>query len=63
MIEIRQIEPTKSNLKAFAKFPIDTLYNGNPYYVPDLISDVVGTLIRSVIPAFDFCESAYFMAY
>lgn len=63
MIEIRQIEPTKSNLKAFAKFPIDTLYNGNPYYVPDLISDVVGTLMPSENPAFDFCESAYFMAY
>ena len=63
MIEIRQIEPTKSNLKAFAKFPIDTLYNGNPYYVPDLISDVVATLMPSENPAFDFCESAYFMAY
>ena len=63
MIEIRQIEPTKRNLAKFAKFPIDTLYNDSPYYVPDLISDVVGTLMPSENPAFDFCESAYFMAY
>ena len=63
MIEIRQIEPTKRNLAKFAKFPIDTLYKDSPYYVPDLISDVVGTLMPSENPAFDFCESAYFMAY
>lgn len=63
MIEIRQIEPTKRNLKEFAKFPIDILYKDSPYYVPDLISDVVGTLMPSENPAFDFCESAYFMAY
>lgn len=63
MIEIRQIEPNKRNLEEFAKFPIDILYKDNPYYVPDLISDVVGTLMPSENPAFDFCESAYFMAY
>lgn len=63
MIEIRQIEPTKRNLKEFAKYPIDVLYKDNPYYVPDLISDVVGTLMPTENPAFDFCESAYFMAY
>lgn len=63
MVEIRQIEPTRKELARFAKFPIDTLYKGNPYYVPDLISDVVGTLMPSENPAFDFCESAYFMAY
>jgi len=63
MIEIRQIEPTKRNLKEFAKYPIDILYKDSPYYVPDLISDVVGTLMPSENPAFDFCESAYFMAY
>ena len=63
MVEIRQIEPTRKELARFAKFPIDTLYKGNPYYVPDLISDVVGTLMPSENPAVDFCESAYFMAY
>ena len=63
MVEIRQIEPTRKELGRFAKFPIDTLYKDNPYYVPDLIRDVVGTLMPSENPAFDFCESAYFMAY
>ena len=63
MVEIRQIEPTRKELARFAKFPIDTLYKDSPYYVPDLISDVTGTLMPSENPAFDFCESAYFMAY
>lgn len=63
MIEIREIKPTKGELKKFVKFPIDTLYKDSLYYVPDLISDVVGTLMPTENPAFDFCESAYFMAY
>lgn len=62
MIEIRKIEPTKSNLKKFTQFQID-LYDGNPYYVPPLISDDVATLLPDENPAFDFCESEYFMAY
>jgi GNAT superfamily N-acetyltransferase len=62
MIEVKAIEPTKENLKMFTKFQID-LYDGNPYYVPPLISDDVATLSPEVNPAFDFCEAAYFMAY
>lgn len=62
MIEIRKIEPTKGNLKKFTQFQID-LYDGNPYYVPPLISDDVATLLPDENPAFDFCESQYFMAY
>lgn len=62
MIEIKQIEPTKANLSKFTQFQID-LYDGNPYYVPPLISDDVATLLPEENPAFDFCESAYFMAY
>lgn len=62
MIEIRKIEPTKRNLKKFTQFQID-LYDGNPYYVPPLISDDVATLLPDENPAFDFCESQYFMAY
>lgn len=62
MIEIKQIEPTKENLAKFTQFQID-LYDGNPYYVPPLISDDVATLLPEENPAFDFCESAYFMAY
>ncbi|MDE7438131.1 MAG: GNAT family N-acetyltransferase [Muribaculaceae bacterium] len=62
MIEIKQIEPTKANLAKFTQFQID-LYEGNPYYVPPLISDDIATLLPEENPAFDFCESAYFMAY
>lgn len=62
MIEVKKLEPTKANLKKFTRFQID-LYAGNPYYVPPLISDDVATLDPSVNPAFDFCESAYFMAF
>lgn len=62
MIEIKEIAPTKGNLKKFTKFQID-LYKGNPYYVPPLISDDVATLNPEENPAFDFCDAAYFMAY
>lgn len=62
MIEIKQLAPTKKNLKAFTKFQID-LYRGNDCYVPPLISDDLATLDPKKNPAFDFCESAYFMAY
>lgn len=62
MIKISQIEPTTENLKKFTQFQID-LYDGNPYYVPPLISDDVATLSPAENPAFDFCEAAYFMAY
>lgn len=62
MIEIKKIEPTKSNLKKFTQFQID-LYKGNPYYVPPLVSDDLGTLSPSKNPAFDFCDAIYFMAY
>jgi len=60
--EIREIEPTRSNLKKFTQFQID-LYEGNPYYVPPLVSDDVNTLDPKKNPAFDFCESVYFMAF
>lgn len=62
MIEIKKIEPTKGNLKRFTEFQID-LYDGNPWFVPPLVSDDVATLDQKENPAFDFCESAYFMAY
>lgn len=62
MVEIKKIEPTKSNLKKFTQFQID-LYKDNPWFVPPLISDDVGTLSPNKNPAFDFCESIYFMAY
>ena len=62
MVEIRQINPTRSNLKKFVEFQIK-LYEGNPYFIPPLVSDEIATLDSKVNPAFDHCESAYFMAY
>ena len=62
-VEIRKIEPTKRELKKFVKYPIDVLYRDDPHYVPAIISDELGTLLPDKNPAFDFCESAYFMAY
>ncbi|MDE6576969.1 MAG: N-acetyltransferase [Muribaculaceae bacterium] len=62
MIKIKQLEPTKDNLRIFTQFQID-LYKGNPYYVPPLISDDVATLLPEKNPAFEFCEAAYFMAF
>lgn len=62
MIEIKTIEPTKAGLKAFTCFQID-LYKDNDCYVPPLVSDDVATLSPEKNPAFDFCESVYFMAF
>ncbi len=62
-VEIRNIAATKGNLLKFVHFPIDVLYHDNPYYVPNLVSDEINTLLPSKNPAFDFCESTYFMAY
>lgn len=62
MIEVKQLAPTKANLRKFTKFQID-LYDGNPYYVPPLVIDDVATLDPAQNPAFDFCEASYFMAF
>ena len=62
MIEIKRLEPTRSNLRRFTQFQID-LYKGNKYFVPPLVTDDVNTLDPNHNPAFDFCEAAYFMAY
>lgn len=62
MLEIKQIQPTRSALRDFTQFQID-LYRGNDYYVPPLVSDDIEALSPGKNPAFDFCEAAYFMAY
>lgn len=62
MVEIKEITPTKSNLKKFIQFQID-LYKGNNYFVPPLISDDLGTLTPEKNPAFDFCDAVYYMAF
>jgi GNAT superfamily N-acetyltransferase len=62
MVEIKRIEPTRSNLKRFTQFQID-LYKGNEYYVPPLLTDDIDTLTPSKNPSFDYCEAVCFMAY
>ena len=62
-VEIREIRPVKSQLLKFVHFPIDKLYSDSTCYVPALISDELGTLLPDKNPAFDFCESVYYMAY
>lgn len=60
-ITIKEIAGNRA-LKKFVKFSID-LYDGNEYYVPALVLDEVGTLDSKANPAFEFCESVYYMAY
>ncbi len=62
MIEIRKLAPEKSELRRFTQFQID-FYDGDPYYVPPLISDEVNTLSPDVNPAFFFYDAAYFSSY
>lgn len=62
-VEIRKLEPTKKDLLKFIHFPIDVLYNDSTCYVPDLVSDMLSTFLPSENPAYEFCESAFFMAY
>lgn len=62
-VEIRELEPTKKNLLKFIKYPIDILYRDSEYYVPDLLSDMLTTFLPGENPAYEFCESAFFMAY
>ena len=61
-IIIKEIPANKKQLRKFVDFGID-LYKGNDYYVPALVMDELNTLTAEGNPAFEFCESIYFMAY
>ena len=61
-IEIKEIYPKKNELIKFIHFSIN-LYKDNKCYIPPLILDEINTLTPSKNPAFEFCESKYFMAY
>jgi len=58
---IREVT-TAQHLRDFIDFPYD-LYQGNPYYVPPLKADEKITLQQATNPAFDYCESRYWLAY
>lgn len=57
-----KVVSTKKELRQFVKFGID-LYKNNAYHVPNLIDEEMVTLDRQKNPAFEFCESEYFMAF
>ena len=60
-IEIKEVS-NKRDLKKFIKFP-HKLYTGNKYWIPPLYFDEMNTLRRDKNPAFEFCESKYWLAY
>lgn len=53
---------SKKELKTFIRFNYE-LYRGNPYSVPDLYDDMLGTFSPKKNAAFEFCEADYFLAY
>jgi hypothetical protein len=60
-LEIREVK-TKSDLKKFILCP-HKLYAGNPNWVPNLVFDELNILSKDKNPAFDHCESKYWLAY
>jgi ribosomal protein S18 acetylase RimI-like enzyme len=59
-IEIREVR-TPQDLKAFIDFHYQ-LYKGNPYWVPELRSDVENTLKPDKNPAFAYSQARYWLA-
>jgi GNAT superfamily N-acetyltransferase len=60
-VQIKEVTTLKE-LKAFIRFP-NTLYRGNPYYVPVLEFDESNTLRRDRNPAFETCTAKYWLAW
>ena len=60
-VEIKKVS-SKRELKTFIQFHYD-LYRGNKFDAPNLFSDEMHTLSSDKNPAFEFCESEYFLAY
>ena len=53
---------TSHELKRFIRFNYE-FYKNNPYSVPDLYDDMLGTFSPKRNAAFEFCEADYFLAY
>lgn len=60
-ITIKKVSSSKE-LKTFIRFNYE-LYKNNPYSVPDLYDDMLGTFCPEKNAAFEFCEAEYFLAY
>ncbi|MEL4455885.1 GNAT family N-acetyltransferase [Lutimonas vermicola] len=61
MIKILEIS-TKKELKQFVKFPF-TLYKGNKYWVPPIISEEVESFDKLKNPVFEHADARFFLAY
>lgn len=61
-IEIKTLEPTKSNIKKFIKFAWK-IYKGDPNWVPPLMMDKMKILNQEKNPFFKTAELEMFMAY
>lgn len=59
-VEIKKVT-TRRELKKFIRFNYE-FYKNNPYSVPDLYDDMLGTFSPKKNAAFDFCEADYFLA-
>ena len=59
-IQLQEVTTLKQ-LKEFIHFPL-RLYRGDPYYVPNLVSDDLNTLRKDKNPAFETCEARYWLA-
>ena len=60
-IEIKKVT-SKQEMKKFIRFNYE-LYKENPYSVPDLYDDMMGTFDKNKNAAFDYCEADFFLAY
>ena len=60
-IEIREVG-TSRELKKFIRFPFQ-LYRDHPFWVPALEFDEMNTLRRDKNPAFEYCDTKYWMAF
>lgn len=61
-VTIRAVEPKRNEIKKYVEFGMK-LYDGNDYYVPNLVFDEIHTLLPEKNPAFDYCRAQSFMAY
>ena len=60
-VQIKQVL-TRKDLRTFVNFQ-NSLYKGNPYFVPKIYMDELATLDSRKNPAFSFSEAALYLAY
>ena len=59
-VEIKKVT-TRKDLRRFIRFNYE-FYKDNPFSVPDLYDDMLGTFSSDRNAAFEFCEADYFLA-